>query len=80
MNRHAKPQPSCADGKARLMTLLYSCRPHMLATFTPEQLARTHRLSGNQTANVRLIEYELTIARQNRATEINASPERITHV
>lgn len=53
-----------ANARARLTQLLYACRPHMLATFTPDHLAATHNVP------VKECEYALTIARQKRAAEI----------
>ncbi|MBE7186046.1 MAG: hypothetical protein INR68_16740 [Methylobacterium mesophilicum] len=64
--RRALPQKevTAAQAKTQLMTLLYSARPAALATFTVEDLCRMYRVPE------RVVEYELTIARQKRAGEM----------
>lgn len=62
--RWAAPQMTAAQHKTQLISLLYSCRPHMLDRFTAEDLHRTHSKMA-----LREVEYELTIARQKRAGE-----------
>lgn len=65
---NASPYPnrkvSGAVAKAQLLEKLSNCRPHMLATYTAEELARWHNVP------VKECEYHLTIARQRRADEI----------
>ncbi len=55
---------TAAQHKTQLISLLYSCRPHMLDRYTAEELHRTH-----SKMSLREVEYELTIARQKRAGE-----------
>ncbi len=55
----AKPEMTQKAARAQLKTLLAMARS--LDSFTPEQLARTHKLPLKECT------YELTIARQNRA-------------
>lgn len=62
-SRRPDKQESAASARARLQAMLYNCRPNMLATYTPESLAATHRVP------VKDCEYLLTIARQKRAAE-----------
>lgn len=51
------------SAKARMVAMLYGCRPAALDRFTVDGLAATHSVP------VREVEYELTIARQKRAGE-----------
>lgn len=55
------PRMTAEQGTAQLKSLLYSCRPEQLSTYTVEQLTRMYRV------DTRVAEYELTIARQKRA-------------
>lgn len=57
-------QVTPALARTQLVSLLYSCRPAMLATYTAESLCRMYRVDA------RTAEYELTIARQKRAGEV----------
>lgn len=63
-SRYPDKQESAASARIRLQTMLYNCRPHMLATYTADTLAATHRVP------VKDCEYLLTIARQKRAGEL----------
>ena len=56
--------------KSQLLDKLNNCRPHMLATYTAEELARWHNVP------VKDCEYHLTIARQKRAAEISEGNAR----
>lgn len=69
-SRYADKRETQANARARLTTLLYACRPHMLSTFTPDQLAATHNVP------VKECEYALIVARQKRATEIQTENAR----
>lgn len=62
-SRYADKKETQANARARLSRMLYTCRPHMLATFTPDQLAATHNVP------VKECEYALIVARQKRAGE-----------
>lgn len=64
-SRFAAPQMTAAQHKTQLISLLYSCRPHMLDRYTAEELHRTH-----SKMSLREVEYALTIARQKRAGEV----------
>lgn len=64
-NRFQPPQRTAADQRTDLQMMLYQCRPGMLAQYTVEGLLRTHsKLKAKE------VEYLLTIARQNRAGEV----------
>lgn len=58
---YGSSQPSLASDKARMMDFLYSCREHILAATTLEDLRRMY---PRQPA--REVEYALTIAKQRR--------------
>ena len=62
--RWAAPQMTAAQHKTQLISLLYSCRPHMLDRYTAEELHRTHSKMA-----LREVEYLLIVARQKRAGE-----------
>lgn len=63
-SRWGAPQMTAAQHKTQLISLLYSCRPHMLDRFTAEELHRTH-----SKMSLREVEYALRIARQKRSGE-----------
>lgn len=65
MNRFAPAAPTGADQKVSLIRQLYECRPHMLALYTVDELRRRY-----SKVPARVVEYELTIARQKRAGEV----------
>lgn len=59
-SRHPDKRETQVNAKARLVSILYGCTAQRLAQFTAEGLAATHN------CDVRVCEYELTIARQKR--------------
>lgn len=63
-SRFASKQTTGADQKCSLVRQLYECRPHMLDVYTLEELCRRY-----PKVDARVVEYELTIARQKRAGE-----------
>jgi hypothetical protein len=69
MRTNASRYPDKREGqksaKARLVALLYACRPHMLLAFTPESLAATHNVP------IKECEYALILAKQKRAGELS---------
>jgi hypothetical protein len=62
--RWAAPRMTAAQHETQLISLLYSCRPHMLDRYTAEELHRTH-----SKMDLRKVEYLLIVARQKRAGE-----------
>lgn len=69
-SRYGTNPETVAEARARLVQLLYCCRPHMLDVHTVDSLARTH-----SKVPLREIEYQLTIARQKRAGELTERTE-----
>ena len=63
-SRFAPKPMTGADQKARLISQLWDCRPHMLDVYTLEEL-----LQKFPKVDRRVVEYELIRARQNRAGE-----------
>jgi hypothetical protein len=63
-SRYPDKRESAANAKARLIQMLYCCRPSALAGYTPDGLAATHRVP------VKDCEYLLIVARQKRAGEL----------
>lgn len=66
-SRYADKRLTVDQAKSQLIAMLYNCRPNMLATYTADSLAATHRVP------VKDCEYLLTIARQKRAGEISGA-------
>lgn len=64
MNQYAPKVRTAEDQKNELHLLLWQCRPKALDGFDVDTLRRTH-----SKLDPKLIEYMLTIARQNRAGE-----------
>lgn len=63
VNRFAPHKRTQADRDTSCATFLWSCRPHMLDAVTVDELVS--RYGGGRKAR----EYQLTIAKQKRATE-----------
>ena len=65
MNRTARPAIDDPAARAQLAGFLYGCRFQMLADITVDTLHQRYRVSR------KVAEYELTIARQKRASEVS---------
>jgi hypothetical protein len=67
---HGAKAIGCEPTRIQLLTLLYGCTDEALARLTVEHLARTHRLSGHETASLREIEELLAKARASRVRRV----------